>query len=428
MKNIFTFLFVCFVISSQLFSEEIEIDLGSGYANDVWYSFKNGVVLTSPNDNWDIAFSTDAQEAGIRINSQKGMALWVVKNSDEDSWEDPIDTTGMSDTWTQGFNSEEQWSLGAFNLGMDGFVTGGDFGWGAYNMVTHSITGNKVFVLKLNEDTYKRIMVDGLKSGVYTIKWADLDGSNEMTKDVPKASFSEQMFAWLDMGNNIFVDREPDFKNWDLVFGKYTALIPMGPTQVVPYGVTGVRMNRSYRAAMVENVPTDESTAPTLNDENYSGEITAIGSDWKKLDYDTFKYVILDSLSYFVTNSMDDDPTPNIMKMVFKTFDGSSTGKLTFELNGSASSVDFVESTEYFRVYPSITSSNTVITVESILNLNIENSSISIVNMMGETFVPNYSVNGNGTAEVNIPKIAAGNYFIIIDNQGTKYFSRIIVQ
>jgi len=34
------------------------ISMGSGYANDIFYSLKNGVAATVPRTNWDIAFQT----------------------------------------------------------------------------------------------------------------------------------------------------------------------------------------------------------------------------------------------------------------------------------------------------------------------------------------------------------------------------------
>ena len=214
MKNIFTIIVIIAFSISAAKAEKVSVSIGAGYANDVWYSLENGIVKTEPSDNWDIAVQTGAKDAGICINSPNGLLLWAVPDSDEDSWDDAIDTTGMSANWETCNNASENWAIGAFNMGLDGFASGGNFGWGEYNMATHSITGNKVFVLQLDKKTYKRIMIESLMAGTYTIKWADLDGSNEKSSAIAKADYAEKMFAYLDITTNQVLDREPPRSSW----------------------------------------------------------------------------------------------------------------------------------------------------------------------------------------------------------------------
>ncbi len=44
------------------------ISMGAGYASDVYYSLKNGIVSTVARSGWDIAFSTDPMTSTIIIN------------------------------------------------------------------------------------------------------------------------------------------------------------------------------------------------------------------------------------------------------------------------------------------------------------------------------------------------------------------------
>ena len=426
MKKLFT-LAICLMFSyNLLFSEEVEIVLGAGYENDIWYSFENGIVKTEPKDNWDMAVQTGAKDAGIRINSQKGIQLWVVNGSDEDSWDDPIDTTGMSENWEQGHNSTETWSIGAFNLGLDGFETGGDFGWGMYNMATHSVSGSKVFVIKLADKSIKKIMIEGLLHGTYTVKWADLDGENEQLVEIAKGDYSEKLFAYLDLSSSEVIDREPPSDSWALLFGKYTAMIPMGP-QTVPYAVTGVRTNPHYKTAAVDDVPAEQAESPEFNEENYSYNITAIGSDWKELDHQTFTYKIVENLSFFVSNYDFETPEPQINKIVFKEFEGSSTGRLVFELNGTASSVD-ERLIAKFSVYPNIIEKNAIVNL-SLSEFNLSGSfNIVLSDINGNEIIRKHVLNAEeNNIRIRVPNVSSGLYFLRVESGTVNFSEKLII-
>jgi hypothetical protein len=430
MKRLSTYL-IAFIISlSVLFAEDIEIILGEGYENDLWFHFDNGIVKAEPKDNWDIAFQTGSKDAGIRINSQKGLLLWVVEGSHADSWDDPIDTTGMSANWQQWHNTSSKWSIGAFNLGLNGFETNGDFGWGEYNMATHSVSGNKVFVLKLSDNIYKKVMIEGLLHGTYSVLWADLDGNNEETMEIKKSDYGSKMFVYLDVINKKLIDREPPLESWSLIFGKYTAMIQMGLGQIVPYGVTGVRTNPNYRTAVVEGVSPSEANAPELNSDNYSSDIDRIGSDWKKLDHETFTYNIVEDLSYFVTSEMDDTPDPLINKILFKEFEGSNSGRLVFELNGSTSSVEIYDVSNQLVVYPNIVKPNSYINIEIMDQGSSGFISIKMFDQSGSALIDKRVAKGNSKdiISLEIPDCAIGLYYLSIQIDNKMFLDRIIVK
>jgi len=159
------------ILNGVLFAEPVEqtITMGKDYQNDIWYSLQEGVVKEQNKDNWDIAFQTGPR-AAILINGQKGLRAWVVPGSNEDSFDKPVDTTGMESTWEWAINSEESWHIGAFNLNKDGYETDGDFGWGYYDLSTHYIVGDKLFVVRLGKGVYKKFMIETLATGEYTIR------------------------------------------------------------------------------------------------------------------------------------------------------------------------------------------------------------------------------------------------------------------
>lgn len=419
----FVFLYV-----SLALAEIINIDLKPTYANDVWFDFTNGVVKEEPSNNWDIALQVNTQDAGIFINSHNNCKLWVVPNADWDMWDQPLDTTGMTAEWTEGFNSTETWAVGAFNLGQNGFMTNGDFGWGEYNMATHSISGTKIFVLKLVSNKYVKIMVESLSGGIYSLKWSNLDNSDETLLNVRKNDYKDRLFAYVQIPSANIIDREPALSTWALLFGKYIGLTPNQAGDLLPYGLNGVRTNPAYRTARISGVPTLDAKAPFLDDENYTKNIARIGSDWKKLNPVTFSFSIVDSLTFFVTKDLNGADQPNINKIVFKTFEGSSSGKLSFELNGTTS----VSEQEYFsqnvNIYPSITTSNSEINFEFPSDLTGD-VKITLMDLNGRTISnANFSNEfSNGIGRLQLPTLSAGSYLIRIQNNQSLVLKNIIV-
>ncbi len=421
---VFTVLFGFFTVNA----EEVEINLTQGYALDIWWHPVNGVIKSEPRDNWDIAFQT-GQKGAIWINSQKGMKLWVVPASDHETFLTYIDTTGMSSSWETFNNSVETWDIGAFNCDKDGFVTGGDFGWGAYNMATHNILGDKVFVIKLADNSYRQIFIESLASGTYTVKWADLKGDNETTLVVAKGDYATKNFVYATMADQKIIDREPAKDTWALLFGKYTGMVMTQAGTKAPYSVTGVRSNAGYYCAKLTDVDPIAVKAPELTAENYSTSITTLGDDWKKLNAD-FTYSIPNRVAYFITNEAIGTADAKVDKIVFKSFAGSATGKMTFLLNPTAGNVDYSFNNNDINVYPEVISKNSVLNFE----YNFENIpnfvNVKIIDMSGREAISQKfeNISAKGNLSMNIPAIANGVYFAIVETNNALYSYKIIVE
>lgn len=410
---------------STLRAEDVEIVLGKSYANDIYYDFTEGIVKSESKDNWDIAFRTGAQSAGVLINSQRGVTLWAVPSTVAEEWDDAIDTTGMTASWTQGVNSIETWDIGAFNLGKDGFENNGDFGWGYYDMSSHSVVGTQIFIIKLSATSYKKIMIDGLLANTYTIKWSDLDGQNDFTADIPKPTYNTKLLVYFDLNLGQIVDRDPETNKWALIFGKYTDLVSTQTGEKVPYIVTGVRTNPRFRTAKVVGMPSSEATAPVIDDVNYTYSIGTIGSDWKKLDGQTFTFEVLDSITYFVTKEANGTENPVIYKIVFTTFEGSSTGRLVFAL-GTQSSVEDKDFSNMIKVYPSVVSSNEFVNIE--MPNDILANSLTMFDITGKT-VLNANLNGNSSKiALEMPSLTPGIYYMSFQADGRSAVRSIIVE
>jgi hypothetical protein len=294
MKSFYKLLIVLISTTTiSLFSASKEVEIGtSAGANVTYYSFSKGVILSDPLAKWNIALMNGI-DACVRINDATNHQLWLVGKKSASDFGKALDTTGMG-TWQELHNSDTTWNIGAFNIGKDGFDAGdGDYGWGVYDPSTHYIVGNKLFVLRINASTCKQVLIDGITAGEFTIKYANLDGTNPKTVVVNKADFAGKNFVGLSMIDDKVYDKEPLSKDWDIAGTKYWQLTPDGQGNLLWYSVFGFlsnsrptkvtgqssRIGTGLKVAQVDNVDMTTNTMPSKVD--YSSSINQIGSDWK---------------------------------------------------------------------------------------------------------------------------------------------------
>ena len=175
-------------------SAQETVSMGSGYSNENYYSLSSGDEISVVRDNWDIAFASDglgSSSSTIRINGSIGTELYLFSNDTAD-W-GSLDTTGFQ--WSQLINSETDWSTGAFQNQTP--ASGFDLGWGTYNSITHIVSGDRIFLLKLANGAYKKLIIDQLTGGEFTFHYADLDGSNLVETSVSKSNYAGKNFGYL---------------------------------------------------------------------------------------------------------------------------------------------------------------------------------------------------------------------------------------
>ncbi len=336
--NRFLLSFVLVVISlTTIYSQTQTISFGAGYANDVFYSMKNDLVKTAARNTWDIGFTTSKMSSSLLVNSGAGAMLFSYPNGDTSAW-NTLDTNGISN-WNPMYDSEISWEEGAFGL----YATGHpDYGWGVYNMITHNLTGDSLFVIKTVSGAYMKLWIQGKESaaGIYHFRFANLDGSNEFTETLNTNSYMDKNFLYYNLSSKQIVDHEPISADWDIMFTKYMAEQPSGGY----YPVTGVLSNYGVEIARIEGVDT---SLTNWADFSFSDEKAVIGWDWKSFSMTTMSYQCEDSLVFFVKN-LDGD----IYKLIFTDFAGSSTGNVSFTKT-KLSSVGIGEIFENnLRIYP----------------------------------------------------------------------------
>ncbi len=387
------------------------LSLYPGYSNDVYYNLADGEVANIPRAGWDLAFFTNAFSAGILINEGSGVMLYNYPNGDTSAWS-AMDTAGMS-LWTPLYNSPTIWEDGAFNVTALGHP---DYGWGTYNMVTHSVTGDSLYIIKTNEGNYKKLWIVKKISvdNLYELRFANLDGSDEMNVDLDIKPFVEKNFVYYSMETNTLIDREPSGQ-WDILFTKYIDLTENMSGEMVPYLVTGATSNINRGANKFTEVGSDFDDWSSMPFDSLKN---TIGYDWKSFNMTTFSWEVDDSTAFFMQASGGD-----VYKLVFTYWAGSGSG--VFALNKemvSATSVDEINTNESgFTVYPNpVTDVFTVSMKDSQFKGNI-----MLTDMSGR-IIKQININGNET--ISVSELDSGTYFVTVYGDNYKETHKLFVK
>lgn len=382
------------------------VSLGNKYTNEVWYSLENGIQSDMAKDDWDVAFETSPQGASVLINDANKTELWV-HPGDTSNWSSIVDTTGIS-TWTQIYNSDTSWYLGAFNQGAIGHP---DYGWGTYNSVTHIVEGDKIFIIKLSDDTYEKIWIHSVTLGVWSFQHAPLSG-NTMSHTVDVQDYAGKNFGYFSLQNHKAVDKEPLSVDWDLKFGQFTAFVPTA------YVVTGVLQNMKVNTAKGYPV-NDASTYEDYMTHSMMAEINIIGSDWKSFNMQTFMYDIADSTVYFVEARGGD-----IWKIVFDGFGGSTTGDMSFNKKKVLEvGINTPEAVNLLEIYP-----NPANDYINVVYKNYSSANVQVRDLNGKLLINEVLPQNELMHRVSINNLTTGIYFVSIISDGSSSTKKLVVQ
>ena len=349
MKNLllFSMLIATVTLSAQEFQE---ISTGAGYNNQSFISLEGGSDVRVANNAWDIAFSIAPQDAGVFINECVGSAvgglpIQAYYTLSEDFSAQPDSAVFLDFPLT---NKENNWNYGAFNE-IRTPENPLDFGWGNYNPVTHEVTGNHVFVIRLRNNVFLKLQIQSLINGIYAFRYANLDGSAEVNQTIVKAGHAGKLLAYYSFTMDASVDVEPA-NGFDLLFCRYfTLLEDPGTGDSIDYLVTGI-----LSGGDVQVVQADGVDPAVVSYDDYAAALSMdpeiIGHDWKEFDLSTFMWSVPDDRVYFVKTAND-----RVWKIQFVDFEGSSTGTAVFEKTdlGIISAIEDPHSPfSEFSVYP----------------------------------------------------------------------------
>lgn len=417
MKRIILPLFVALIITNDTKSQVINdtVSIGATYANQKWYSLQNDEQGSAPKNNWDIAFDVSGFGSSIHINSVIGTLLWKYPSADTSGWS-TLDTTGIS-TWPKLYNSDTSWAIGAFEKGMN-LSNSFDLGWGVYNPTNHIVTGDSLYLIKLSNGAYKKLLIENLAGGIYSFKYADINGTNVQSVLLAKSTYTGKNFGYYSLQTDAALDREPTTSNWDLLFTQYTTFIPSA------YTVSGIVSNTGVHIAQVNNIG-NVTTYNSWNAHSFITPINEIGYDWKAFTGTT--YAITDSLIYFVKTNAG-----NIWKVIPTGFGGGSTGNYMFskELLSSVGIKDEAKNNNaLLSVYPNPSvGENTTIIYD--FEKSVSSAVLSVYNLSGK-IVYSEELNSNTglhTHKLITSVLKSGMYFVTIEFEGEVIQQKLIIQ
>lgn len=397
------------------------VSLGAGYANDVYYSFKNGVMGTENGSNWHIAFATRPAAPptnvlrSTTIIANEGHNVQIFK-SNQTSFAG-FDTTGFA-TWTAMHNSDSSWDLGAFNADLN-LTNPFNYGWGFYDNSSHNVLSEgNVYLLRIvksaqgrtTDSAFKLVRIEKLAfDTLWVFSTANIDGTDSTQTTISKAAFAGKLFAYYDVVNKQVIDREPTAK-WELLFTRYGAFSTQFGQTIFSTN-TGALSHPSILSARVSGMPNDSIK---ITSAIFNNKITTIGTDWKiNPGPSQPTFAIIDSNVYFARLDNNEQ-----YRMVFKSFAGSSTGRIKFELKAEDNFVGLLEAKNYQTVsmYPNPAS--------AILNVQVGagNHTVSVFDITGKLKL---TTKASGTATIDISELNKGLYFVQVD--GSKA-ARLVVE
>ena len=388
--------------------------MGASYANEVYYSMSNSTVLVTPRDQWDIAFRANIMSSSIIINDGTGVVLYTYPKSDTSGWAN-VDTSGLYG-WTPMYNDPDDWENGAFSRNATGHP---DYGWGIYNTSTHNLKGDSLFIIKLRNESFRKIWIQRKYSSAntYVFKYAFLDGSDEHQVTLDCMPYSTKDFVGYNLAMNVVVDFQPPKADWDLLFTKYMSVQPNG----TPYPVTGVLQHSEV------GVGKHSQVSPGFTDwgtDGFEFSRQVIGWDWKVFDMQSFTYICLDSLVYFVQDQGGD-----VYEMIFTKFAGSGSGKVVFG-KGKVSLVGIdqpADQKELLSVYPNPASSEVNITLNGKFS---EDLKVKITDILGKVVFENHfsGLSGNLNYSIPVHQWEPGLYIVTVNNNVINITKKLMVK
>jgi len=391
------------------------VTMGPSYTNEVYYQFSTGDTTITPRNTWDISFRTMIMTSSIITNDGSGVVLWTYPYADTSGWS-TLDTNGLWE-WTPMYNDPDDWENGAFCKNTTDGDT--DCGWGVYNMATHFVEGDSLFVIKLVDGSFKKIWIVEKDSpnDTYLFRYANLDGSDfqEIELDC-KDYYPEKDFVGFNLQTTLIVDYQPLHSTWDLLFTKYMSIQPNGE----PYPVTGVLSNPAIYTKRF--YPVD----PEYNDwqvDPWDSSRSTIGWDWKTFSMETMTYWVSDSMVFYVK-----DTAERVYRLKFTAFEGSSTGNIDFgkALVSPSGINDYKPSDFRVTLFPNPATDLIRVNIESLQPLD-EELSLSLVDLSGRKIIKKIFPDTEAMV-LNVQSISPGIYFIQVSSGNSYATVKLIKQ
>jgi hypothetical protein len=254
---------------------EARVSLQADYRDQVWYDLSSqSVVSVNAKTAWDLGFSCADSSGSIWLNSSLGMEAAPAGTSDFGAVRS---ASGLR------FRTDHP-SGHPDSLALRNALQGG------------------VYVINRGYDAagnllgYRKVQFSAPSEGVYRIRYARLDGSEERVAEIAKDS--RYTFRAYSLATHEVREIEPPRDAYDLCFTQYQHIF-YGPYQ--PYLVTGVLIN-PWRTQVAEDSLRgfEALSAAALNSADWSRARDAIGYDWKSFSLQTNQFTVYPQKVYLI--------------------------------------------------------------------------------------------------------------------------------
>lgn len=405
-----------FILLNTIFAQPVSetVSMQAQYQQQVFYSLENGIIKSESATNWEIAFAVSGNGAAgssILLN-EANATLWAYPG-DTSEW-NTFDTTNYN-TWERLLNTDTSWTNGAFNVyrGANGMF---DMGWGVLNPQNNYWTfGDSLYLVKLANNSFKKLWIISLKSGAWEFKYANIDGSNEQIITFNKNSYPNRNFVYFSMINNQLIDREPDNTTWELTFVKHIDYV-FPPGMYV--SVSSIFSNVNVWSAKGHYTDFATANAATTPQTSFNQNINNIGREWKKYS-SANGWEVYDTIAYFVHNL---DST-KLFRIVFTGFGGMANGDTYFDIEEIiTTSVDEQLSFIDFEFYPNPASENINIRVSD----NVNHLQANILDITGKTLKTSWL--RNTLNELYVGDLPSGMYLIQLLSDKEQITKKLIIK
>lgn len=419
------------------------VKMGAGYADDVFYDLHSGNDKTAASDNWDLAFQINKFgdpmfNGSVRANHiKRDVQVYLLNKKGSTGFGTlvPADTNvSLSSSLV---NNDTSWGTGAFTVcrGSNQF----DFGWGSYNMTTHNLSGDTLFLVKAKGVFYQMWIQEYVSTNniEYRFKVAKWDGTGVRNDTVKRvAPYDDRLFAYYDLETGTVIDREPSRKDWDLNFVQYQkGGQPGGQNPKVYQAYAGVLTNLRTEVAKITGV--DPNTINTGNYTSHTGnlskETNIVGDDWKSFNMSTFMYDIDANTSYIIKPDTAYNGEAYI-HLRFTRFDGGSGGAegwVVFEKRVlyalSVENTQGVEQAKY-SIYPNPAQNQVNVMVDA---KAADNNTVMVLSDVTGKVLQSTTVQlkkGVNAYSFNVAQYPTGTYIMSVMNSDFKVTQKVVVQ
>jgi hypothetical protein len=415
------------------------VTMGPSYANDVFYSLKNGAQPAVSNMNWHLAFQTIEPGPGnvsiLANHAQGGVKVYSLHMRAATNFTTltAADTVGKTGATRELFNADTNWNFGAFNR-MNNPADVFDFSWGMYNTTTHHVVGDSLYLVTITNlavtEAYKVWVKQYVSTPADSVQWqvriAKFDGSEDTSFRIyRKPAFTDRLFAYYNIVTKTIFDREPSRYSWDILFTRYKEYLAGAPG-VPYYNVMGVLSNFGVTVYEKKKAGPDDTVG--YGNYAYSATLNEIGSDWKTFNNTTMQWTFADSTYYFVKTKN----TNEYYQLHFTNFGGTANGKVFFKkrfLGAYVNSISGINTPiQTYKLVPNPANNDVSVLIDT--KESVKNARLIVTDLTGKVvFSSAVNVNGGLNAyTINTSSVAAGTYVVTLTNGAWKATEKLIVQ